>query len=122
MVDELTDAEKSKWKPPERERTRRLPLRDDDGVLKPLSGFSRGPDQTTALPDKPAESYERRPRHKTREDRYELKDGPREKRTVADKDGWEKKRKKHKRREKSGGALMHNFTAHNVVHDRLTVR
>ena len=122
VVDELTDAENGKWKPPEREGTRRLPLSDDDGVLKPLSGFLRGPDQTTALPEKPAESFERRPRHKTREDRYELKDGTREKRKVATKDSQEKKQKKHKRREKSGGALMHNFTAQNVAHDRLTVR
>ena len=122
VVDEITDAESGKWKPPEREGTRRLPLSDDDGVLKPLSGFLRGPNQTTALPEKSAESYERRPRHKTREDRYELKDGTREKRKVANKDSQKKKQKKQKRREKSGRALMHNFTAQNVAHDRLTVR
>ena len=122
VVEELTDAENGKWKPHERERTRRLLPSDEDGDLGPLSEFLRRPDQTTVLPEKPAGSYERRPRHKTREDRYELKDGTREKKKVANKDSQEKKQKKHKRREKSGGALMHSFTAQNVAHDRLTVR
>ena len=122
VVDELTNAENGKWTSLEREGTRRLPLSDDDGGLKPLSGFLWRPDQTTALSEKPAESFERRPRHKTREDRYELKDGTREKRKVANKDSQQRKQKKHRRREKSGGALIHNFTAQNVAHDRLTVR
>ena len=116
VVDELTDAENAKSKPHEKAGTR------GDGDLISLCGFSGRPDQTTVLPEKPAESYERRPRHKTREDRYELKDGTREKKKVANKESQEKKQKKHKRREKSGGALMHNFTAQNVAHDRLTVR
>ena len=122
VVDELTDPENGKWKPHDREGTRRLPPSDDDGDLKPSAEFLRRPDQTTALPNEPAGLYERRPRHKTREDRYELKDGTREKKKVANKDSQEKKQKKHKRREKSGGALMHSFTAQNVAHDRLTVR
>ena len=122
VVDELTDAENGKWKPHDREGTRRLPPSDDDGDLKPLSEFLRRRDQTTTLPDEHAGLYERRPRHKTREDRYELKDGTREKKKVANKDSQGKKQKKHKRREKSGGALMHNFTAQNVAHERLTVR
>ena len=121
VVDELTDAEDGKWRPYERERTRRLPPGDDDGELKSLPGSLQRPEQTTALPEKPAESYKRRPRHKTREDRYELKDGTRDEKKVA-KDSQEKKQKKHKRREKSGAALMHSFTAQNVSHDRLTVR
>ena len=122
LVDELTDAENAKWKSHERAGTRRLPPSDGDGELRSLCGLLGRPDQTTVLPEKPAESYERRPRHKTREDRYELKDGTREKKKVANKESQEKKQKKHKRREKSGGALMHNFTAQNVAHDRLTVR
>ena len=122
VVDELTDAENAKWKPHEKVGTRRLPPSDGDGDLKSLCGSLGRPDQTTVLPEKPAESYERRPRHKTREDRYELKDGTREKKKVANKESQDKKQKKHKRREKSGGALMHNFTAQNVAHDRLTVR
>ena len=122
VVDELPDAEDGKWTPYERERTRRLPPGDDDGELKSRSKFLRRPDQTIVLPEKPAESYERRPRRKTREDRYELKDGNRDKKKVGKKDSQEKKQKKHKRREKSGAALMHSFTAQNVSHDRLTVR
>ena len=122
LVDELTDAENAKWKPHEKAGTRRLPPSDGDGDLISLCGFSGRPDQTTVLPEKLAESYERRPRHKTREDRYELKDGTREKKKAANKESHDKKQKKHKRRQKSGGALMHNFTAQNVAHDRLTVR
>ena len=122
VIDDLTDEEHGKWRSYEREKTRRLPPCDDDGDTKPLSGFSRKPDQITALPEKPTESFERRPRHKTREDRYELKNGTRDKKKVAKKDSQEKKQKKHKRREKSGAALMHSFTAQNVSHDRLTVR
>ena len=74
--------------------------------------------------ERPTKSYERRPRHKTREDRYELKEATSGKRKVAREDGERKKKKqkKHKRREKSGAALMHDFTAQNVSHDRLTVR
>ena len=69
-------------------------------------------------------SYERRPRYKTREDRYELKEATSGKRKVARQDGEKKKKKqkKYKRREKSGAALMHDFTAQNVSHNRLTVR
>lgn len=77
-------------------------------------------------PEKPHKSYERRPRHKTRQDRYELKDNNRysgeKAKQAAIKDHGRKKQKKHKRREKSGAALMHDFTAQNVAHDRLTVR
>ena len=121
VVDELPDAQDDKWTPFERERTRRLPP-GDDGELKSLSELLPRPDKTTVLPEKPAASYERQPRRKTREDRYELKDGTRDRKKVAKKDSQEKKEKKHKRREKSGAALMHSFTAQNVSHDRLTVR
>ena len=122
VVVELPDARNGKWTPNERERTRRLPLGDDDGELKSPSGFVRRPDQTTIFPENLAVSYERRPRRKTREDRYELKDGIPDKKKAGKKDSQEKKLKKHKRREKSGAALMHSFTAQNVSHDRLTVR
>ncbi|KAK0515703.1 hypothetical protein JMJ35_001737 [Cladonia borealis] len=122
LVDELPDAQDGKLTPIERERTKKLPPGDDDGELKSLSEIVPRPDQTTALPEKPAGSYERRPRRKTREDRYELKDGTRDKKKVAKKDNQEMKQKKHKRREKSGAALMHSFTAQNVSHDRLTLQ
>ena len=83
----------------------------DSGVLQPPT-------------EKLSVSYSKRPRHKTRKDRYELKESsrPREK-TKQDtkKNRTKKKPKKPKRKEKSGAALMHGFAAQNVVHDRLTV-
>ena len=83
-------------------------------------------DSVTLLPpsEKLSISYRKRPRHKTRKDRYELKESCRHKEKTeqdAKKNRKEKKPKKPKRREKSGAALMHGFTAQNVVHDRLTV-
>ena len=75
-------------------------------------------------PEKLLISYRKRPRHKTRKDRYELKESSRHKKKTKQgtkKNSKEKKPKKPKRREKSGAALMHGFTAQNVVHDRLTV-
>lgn len=90
------------------------------------SGISNSSARTLLSPEKPKNSYERRPRHKTREDRYELKEGKPEKKTTkaSKRDVIEKKHKKHKkqrRKEKSGAALMHDFSAQNVSNDRLTV-
>ena len=76
-------------------------------------------------PEKILKSYERRPRHKTRPDRYELKETDRYSKMAKPdlkKDSREKKKqKKQKRIEKSGAALMHDYAAQNVAHDRLTV-
>ena len=75
-------------------------------------------------PQKPLKSYERRPRHKTRPDRYELKENERHGKPakLAKKDSRDnKKQKKQKRKEKSGAALMHDYAAQNVAYDRLTV-
>ena len=83
-------------------------------------------DSVMLLPpsEKLSPSYRKRPRHKTRKDRYELKESSshREK-TKQDmkRNRKEKKPKRARRREKTGAALMHGFTAQNVVHDRLTV-
>ena len=75
-------------------------------------------------PEKLLKSYERRPRRRTRQDHYELKgvdrDSGKVKKAVR-KDRVVKEQKKHKRKEKSGATLMHNFTAENVANDRLTV-
>lgn len=79
---------------------------------------------TLAFPDKLHQTYERRPRRKTREDRYELKEAKANfggKRAKA-KDRDKKKHRKRRRTEKSGTALMHDFSAKNVSHERLTVR
>ncbi|MCJ1389319.1 hypothetical protein MMC18_002175 [Xylographa bjoerkii] len=76
--------------------------------------------QTSFSPAKPVKTYERRSRHKTREDRYLLKDA-----TAHVRAPKEKKRKKStrlSRKEKTGSALLHNFVADNVASERLTLR
>lgn len=85
---------------------------------------SQSSERTLPSPEMLLNPYERRPRQKTRQDRYELKDrktGSKKTKRAAKKDCMEKKQKKHKRKEKSGATLMHDFTARNVAHDRLTV-
>ena len=81
----------------------------------------RGP----SLSEQPAKRYERRPRHKTKEDKYEVKkDGDKSAKQRARKDerhSTDKPNKKGKRKEKSGDALMHTFSAPNIAQERLTV-
>ena len=69
----------------------------------------------------PIKTYERRPRRKTREDRYEPKQVRKAKEKSATKKEPGKKDKKWRRKESSGAALLHDFKAPNVSHDRLTV-
>ena len=95
---------------------------DRDNYVSPTA--SKGGEVILPSPEKLLKPYEKRPRHKTRIDRYELKESSRHsKKTKQDakKDRVDKKQKKQKRKEKSGVALMHGFAAQNVVHDRLTV-
>lgn len=95
---------------------------DRDNCVSPTA--SKGAEIILPSPEKLLKPYERRPRHKTRIDRYELKESCRRSKKMkqdAKKDRGDKKQKKQKRKEKSGAALMHGFAAHNVVHDRLTV-
>ena len=74
------------------------------------------------LPEKPSKTYERRKRHKTREDRYEMKGGAKRAKTQkSEKEAGAKPKKKKKRIQKSGSALMEDFNAGNVQPDRLTV-
>ena len=80
-----------------------------------------------SLHKEPTKSYERRPRHKTKNDKYELKqDGKRpskrKKKSEESTTNVPKKGKKRKRKERSGDALMHNFSAPNVAQNRITVR
>lgn len=75
---------------------------------------------TDCLPKKPAKTYERRPRHKTRDDRYEKKQKKERAKTKARKAA--KKGDKRKLKARSGAAPTHEFTAKNVTQDRLTVR
>ncbi|KAL9100744.1 MAG: hypothetical protein Q9163_003911 [Psora crenata] len=71
---------------------------------------------------KAIKSYERRPRHKTRQDRYELKQGIEAKECPSSKAGLQKRAKKQKHKEKTGAALMHHFKAENVSDGRLTLK
>ncbi|KAL8986679.1 MAG: hypothetical protein Q9177_004047 [Variospora cf. flavescens] len=74
-------------------------------------------------PKKPLKTYERRPRHKTREDRYELKENKKRNTSKADeKAARPKSKKSKKRKEKSGAALMHGFSAACVDSERLTLK
>ena len=69
-----------------------------------------------------AKPYERRLRHKTRADHYTLKEalkGPQQ--TINEGESPVRKKGKRTRKEKSGSALMHDFTARNVAFSRLTV-
>ena len=74
------------------------------------------------------ETYEKRDRHKTREDRYELK--KKKKKHKSDKPDGERKPKKKREKKgdkkraskKAGEDLMNNFSSKSVAQDRLTVR
>lgn len=71
---------------------------------------------------KHAKPYERQARHRTREDHYTLKETKTAKRQKIDEGEHSPKMKgKRKRRGKSGSALMHDFAAKNIAHNRLTV-
>lgn len=88
-----------------------------DGGIGGSEGGSKPPDSPTTK----SKGYERRSRHKTREDRYHLKQNgkrPAKKQKKTATAGTDRKRK---RKEKSGNTLMHDFTASNVAQDRLTV-
>lgn len=117
----VTDSDNGQQMPDGRlEPSKQSPSEDEDD--RSSSGSSQRTVTAKPCPQKPTKSYERRPRHKTREDRYELKESTGDKKRPAKDEGRKKKPKKHKRKEKSGAALMHSFTAQNVSHDRLTVR
>lgn len=89
--------------------------------LSDVDSPSRGP----SLSGQPANRYERRPRRKTKEDKYKMKqdsDKPNKQRAGREKKkGTDKPNKRRKRNEKSGDALMHTFSAPNVAQERLTV-
>ena len=85
------------------------------------SDSSQASSITLTSPEKPVKTYERRSRHKTKEDRYDLKQ-PKTGRKVKKKhEEGNKKKKKSKRKEKPAVVVMHSFSAPNVAPDRLTV-
>lgn len=89
---------------------------------KIMGKLSRSSSHTLGLPEKPLETYERRKRHKTREDRYEPKqERKRDNVKKREKGAREKPKRKRKHAQKSGSALMQDFAAGNVEPERLTV-
>ena len=101
-------------------------LYEHDDLLSDMDiGTANSIRESGSLYKNPAQRYERRPRHKTKADKYEIKqDGnkstkkreKKEKKTSAS-----KRDKRPKRKERSGDALVHTFSAPNVAQDRLTV-
>ncbi|KAI4257499.1 MAG: hypothetical protein L6R42_005619 [Xanthoria sp. 1 TBL-2021] len=84
---------------------------------------SRASSTIVDSPEKPAKTYGRRPRHKTREDRYDLqKDRKPDQTKEVKSKARDKSKKKRKGVQKSGAALMQNFSAGNVETDRLTLK
>ena len=70
----------------------------------------------------PDESYRRRRRHKTRDDRFTLKEARRSGEHFEKEHDLVRKPTKRRRAEKTGAALVHEFNASNVPQERLTVR
>lgn len=84
-----------------------------------LHNLSPGP---TPIVQKPQKTYQRRPRHKTLEDKYQMKEKIRcSKKPEEDHRKQVGKRRKCRGKEKSGNTLLHDFKASNVAQDRLTV-
>lgn len=85
------------------------------------SGLSSHP----ATPSPPKETFEKRARHKTREDRYEPRKKEKRQGKIAVEKSSRKKREKRgdrkKAARKAGEELMQNFSSKSIAQDRLTV-
>lgn len=100
-----------------------IPLRRKRKAESSSSASER--EDHSALQTSPKEVFEKRTRHKTREDLYE----PNEKHKSSKKDSEEKLRRKKKEKKsgrrkaakKAGEDLMHNFSSKSIGQDRLTV-
>jgi len=88
----------------------------DSDVLNDNDSISSS--SSVEISKKPAKTYERRPRRKTREDRYEPKVSKKNE-GKSQKDG--KRSSKRKRMHKSGARLVYDHDAKNVSKNRLTV-
>lgn len=79
-------------------------------------------DTPAPSPAQVRKSYERRPRHKTRQDKYEIKHGKQKEKQSTERKVTSKNHKRRaKHRDKAGAALLHNFSAENIASDRITV-
>lgn len=98
-------------------------LRPSNSPSHPCRNSSSASSEKFRLLRKDTKDYERKPRRKTREDRYELKRSKPKKKTREDqKENAARKKAIRNRKLKTGTTLMHEFVAQNVMHDRLTVR
>ncbi|KAI9695632.1 MAG: hypothetical protein M1820_008479 [Bogoriella megaspora] len=99
-----------------------LPLRDLEEQLQ--GGDSHVSHQRSSSISSGA--YKRRPRRKTRADRYNAAPKSHEKRCPSlqgeDRDGGSRKRKRRRRVEKPGVGVVQTFQAKNIVKDRLTFK
>ncbi|KAI4228410.1 MAG: hypothetical protein L6R40_008139 [Gallowayella cf. fulva] len=97
--------------------------RDHPWPQRNVDTASHASSTTVDSPIKPTKTYEKRSRHKTREDRYEIK---KDKQRATTKEGENRPRAKAKKKrkavEKSGAVLMQKFSANNVETDRLTLK
>lgn len=92
-----------------------------------LASSDSGVSSHLASPAPPKETFEKRPRHKTREDKYEPKKKEKEeKNRVSEGKSSRKKREKsgdrRKAAKKAGDELIQNFSSKNIAQDRLTIR
>ena len=93
--------------------------KDNGNTPSALDSFRLGIQGVSSSPPKGTKAYERKPRHKTKKDKYDLKQNRKSEKAPVKTEKPTTKRAK--RKEKSGAALLHKFTAKNVASDRLTV-
>ena len=92
---------------------------DDSDMIEVYSDTDKSSASAASSLVRPSRTYMRRSRHKTKDDKYNVHQ---EKSARQRKEKRERKRTKHRHREKSGTALLQNFSANNVAQERLTVR
>ncbi|KAF2835499.1 hypothetical protein M501DRAFT_1019775 [Patellaria atrata CBS 101060] len=97
----------------------------EEKLLKTSSDALLDPGSSASESSTPSNKYQRKPRHKTRPDLYEVKEKSRAKPVN---DGGNGKRRKSKRKtrkrkeDRQGTGLVQAFRAKNVASERLTVR
>lgn len=118
---ELGTSREQDHAPAETSRAKNKFRKCDERNTASWSQLSQGSSAAVVLKENPVKTYERRSRHKTREDRYDLMKNRMPTKKKKEDTHQDKKPRKRKRNNKSGAALMHDFTAQNISHDRLTV-
>jgi hypothetical protein len=111
-----SNAQRRDYEKPATER-KRASIEKYSARFLSLEPANRQPPFSGAIPSPQANKYERRPRHRTRPDRYEYKDPSR---TECEKDSRKRERKRSKLKRKH--TVNDDFHASNVARSRLTVR